>query len=247
MKIAICCGGHLRTFDKTAKSARDCFSDHQTEYYVHCWENLGSSDKTWWSPEGDKAFVGNIAISQSITSALNSFYPVSAITVEKEKEFAVENQDQFFQKRITEIDCRIVKSMFYSAWSANELRKNHCKDYDIVVKSRFDVLYFSKINEEHLHLAKEEEILFVNHSKVQDEAGVLSDIFAFGAPHIMDIYFDFYKESDTYQLKAAESKHPPEEALTRYLNDRKVKISKTDLHLGLQRLNGKAFYIYRGV
>lgn len=125
-------------------------------------------------------------------------------------------------------------SMFYSIWKANDLKskyesKNNFK-YDCVIKSRFDVALFDKIN------VLDEDLSFINSPDVCGNPKVISDWFNFSSSKNMDLYLDVYNNMQNYKKEGVRM-NSGEELLTHHYKKCNLEILKIKKNLCLIREN----------
>jgi hypothetical protein len=122
------------------------------------------------------------------------------------------------------------KSMFYSMYRCNELKKNYEKinnfKYDIVVKLRYDIIIYKKINyiiDNNLHII----------DRPGGEGLGWNDSIIYGNSDLMDIYcslFEEYKYSEIIKQKCPE-----------YLTQQHIKSN----NISIQYIYDIDFYVVR--
>ena len=129
MKIAVQFFGHLRTYQKCAKSVRKhLLSLYECDVFMHTWSETEHKTKTW-----HKHTVKPVVVDDEKISKLKILYNLKDIIVEKQKTTKDDilipcqhNQGKF------QISQAGIKFMFYSAQKVNKLRKKYQKAHNIV-------------------------------------------------------------------------------------------------------------------
>lgn len=124
-------------------------------------------------------------------------------------------------------DCRPINalSMFYKIKKCFSLLSDI--NYDIIIRTRFDIKFDSKINLEINHN--------INVPKCGDFRGGLLDMFAYGNYHIMKLYCSLFDHIEQY-MKEGIIFHP--ESILRYhCLKQDIKINRFPFHIYLRNQN----------
>lgn len=173
MKVAICISGQLRTFERTFPAlSKFILEPFHCDVFVSTWNDSGL-------PEGVSAPV-------ALQKAADLYRPV-VFDHECWTEVLKRWGDLSFLASRCRADAHAdrVLGMFYKIWRSNELKKEYEKAngfvYDVVIRSRADVLYFESPEIDQIY----SDMIYLGN---KFGYGGLTDQFAFGPSATMDIY-----------------------------------------------------------
>jgi len=90
-----------------------------------------------------------------------------------------------------------IKGQFYNIFECNNLSKKYEKNnnfiYDIIIRARPDVFFFSEFEDEDLIKIKKDNVLALPKEYFKIWSGNTTDTFAMGNRYVMDLYCDTYK------------------------------------------------------
>jgi hypothetical protein len=182
MKIAICISGQPRNFKQSYESLKTYFLDkYDCDVYFHTWK----SD----SFESTNFGFGNYQynFNKDYYYILNFFY--------QPKKYILENPIAFdasgYKCPIWRQPLNNTLSMFYSIYRSFQLIKG---DYDLVVRTRFDIDY-SKFN---LEFPKEGIILPEWNTDIRVKSRGYYDVFALGKQEDMMVYSQVFSNVISY-------------------------------------------------
>lgn len=143
------------------------------------------------------------------------------------KKYLIESQFDFIKSRTI----RLSTCMCYSLYTSNQLKKEYELEnnfkYDLVIRSRMDVIYDSPMLDYEIYDSLNNDIIYVGYwapEKYFPHKGVYPDTFAFASSKNMDFYSSIYELEQTGCGSA-------EWLLTRYLteNNKTVKYSSLQM------------------
>lgn len=197
MRIAVLLSGMPRYLDQSKAYSRNLFKGHEVDYFCHAWfdKNKKAEEKSWHNIE--------------IKTDLNTEEKI--LELYQPKKYLLEPQRQFELPRDYNFNTGwpqpffIVYSHFYSLKTANLLRLMYEKEnnikYDIVIKSRYDIVIANKIEWEKYDLNK----LYLHNNcncwyDLYDDVS-FNDMFAFSKPENMNIYCDTFYNIDKIYME----------------------------------------------
>jgi hypothetical protein len=247
MRIGLVLFGHLRSYRQTLSSFETFLKTLQesgtVDVFCHTWDIEESVTASWWKEHkpGDTppATVNENEIKER-------YQPVRYI-IEPSRQF----DDSGYNIK-SAIPVAGILSMLHSQQQAFLLLKQHSADnnvrYDVVIKSRYDLLYeiapgFSQL----LNKCIEDNCLYLPTSNPYELGGSFSDVFVLGTLKLVNEYFSFipnFKNAiETYQQKGYKE-FLPELCLTEYLRSKSINVRETTgLRIHILRLNGDKFQI----
>jgi len=229
MKIAACFSGQLGTFQKCFHNQKEIFIDENNcDIFVHTsdaisqkgnrilnpdWEKhvheykdyLVENGKSQWRKNyGTYGIIYNIPRDVAMKSVQNVYEKrLKAFFIEKEPIFDIDKELEITKWQW------LKNKQFEKMYKCNELLHLYesMKDikYDIVVRSRFDIVFTRKINIQQI-ISKYDNIdnkIFVfggweSPEKDRFMDGYICDGFVFGKPDVVDIFCEIYKREEPY-------------------------------------------------
>jgi len=195
MKVALCISGHLRCgldlFPNIKKSLLDVYNP---DIYIYLWEECEKLD-----PESNVFIQTKDKIKEdTISKIVDSFRPKEIIIANNTKFISSlpkfnlsEHNINFINKK--KQNCPSVYSLkgffsqHYANWKSMQLPIASGKNYDIIIRHRFDTYFTKKINANIFSLSLN-NIVVPNNLKF----GGLNDRFALGPPKYMNIYSSLF-------------------------------------------------------
>ena len=247
MRIGLVLFGHLRSF----RSAHDSYKQflktlQQTadvDVFCHTWDIEESVTASWWKEHKP----GDIPPATVNENEIKEKYQPVGYIIEPSRKF---DDSGYYIK--SAIPVAGILSMLHSQQQAFQLLEQHSKEknlqYDVVIKSRYDLLY--EIAPGFLSLLNkciEENCLYLPTSNPYELGGSFSDVFVLGPVNLIKEYFgfipDFKDAIDTYQQRRYKE-FLPELCLTEYLKEKGICIKElAGLRIHILRLNGDKFQI----
>lgn len=182
MRIALCLSGHMRSYRKTYQSIRyNIIDPYSTDVFISTWDRIGA----------DRSYDLNLidVETSSMLKSIEVAFRTKNINIEK---YNGKNYELYplVKDRSNPIG---VLSMFYNINKADELRRNyeikHKFKYDVIIRSRPDILFTSSINRNHmLDAIKSDAIYFTDFAHWSG----FNDQFAFGSNNAMTQYADCF-------------------------------------------------------
>ncbi len=207
-KIAVQMYGHLRTFEECAPYLRKYVLDlYDCDVFMHTWDVTNHKDKSWYREE---ARSETLPVDDTMVDKLYRIYGLKSVLVEEQVMF--DDPGYFGKSKTIRIALKGVKSMTYSQFMSNNLRKEYAKahniSYDYVVVIRPDIQprekllieyysnefrYFDKVS---IHFVQDS----VNYLKEKKYINypLAGDCFYFGTPDIVSAITDVYRKFDYY-------------------------------------------------
>ena len=203
MKIALCLSGHLRLYDGVYEFWKENLLDlHEVDVYMHLWDQLGINNSV------------NIPNSSGVTDILpidieqvEKIWAPKAIVVEEYSKFHplfetraniwLQTRDKF---NLPDYDRPLANfSMYYKWWACNQLINQDCS-YDLVIRSRPDVILGKPLPEE---IFDEPTLLYTPEDG--SWSGV-SDLITIAPPTIMDQWCNIWPLLDRKYVQAVDNK-----------------------------------------
>lgn len=207
MKTAICISGQLRCFDDPLilkNVFQYIINPLNADVFISTWRNRGSSFYLDWNKLKHSFDKNEIVDIQKI---IDLYHP-KKINVEDYNEWEKNGMpDSIKNKTIKNgIIHNGLNAMFYKIYDANNLRKEYEEEnnikYDLVIRSRFDLIFVSPIEEEYL---KNLNVLWNNNCPYIYLPYRVHDTFNFANAEIMNKFSEIYLNLPTYW---ADSRYP---------------------------------------
>lgn len=247
MRIGIVLFGHLRSYRQTLGSFRQLKEALQTagdvDVFCHTWEIEESITPSWWKENDTNEVLPPTVRDEDIIAA----YRPQAFIIEQTKQF-----DEPDFGIVSNIPMRGMISMLYSQYRSFELLKEYEQkngiQYDVVVKTRFDLLY--EIADDFTSLARlslHNNCLYLPTSNPYELVGAYSDIFAIGPRKLMEQYFSFnkkIKEAVAIYKNEGYRQMIPELCMSVYLEKNLIPINETvGIRIQILRQSGEKLQI----
>ena len=247
MRIGLVLFGHLRSFRSTYNSYKDFLRTLQqignVDVFCHSWDIEDSVTPSWWKEHKP----GDTPPATVNEEEIREKYKPVRYHIEPSRQFDESNYQAFGLGSVAGI-----LSMLYTQQQAFQLLKDYEEQnnfrYDIVVKTRYDLLYeiapafTSLVND-----AETNKLVYLPSSNPYELIGSCSDIFAVGDRTEMVKYFsfcdNFKKALEIYKSKNY-GQLVPEFCMTVYLDSIGINRKElTGLRLHILRNNGFHFQI----
>ena len=247
MKIGLVLFGHLRSFRSTHESYKRFLKALQqsgdVDVFCHTWDIEESVTASWWKEHKP----GDIPPATVNAKEIAEKYRPARYVIEPSRQF----DDSGYNIR-SSIPVAGILSMLHSQQQGFQLLEQHSKEnsvaYDIVIKSRYDLLYeiapaFSNL----IHDCLMNNCLYLPSSNPYELGGSFSDVFVLGSMKLAKEYFnfipDFKHAIETYQQKGY-NEFLPELCLTEYLREKRISLKElAGLRIHILRLSGDKFQI----
>lgn len=193
MKVAICLSGQPRMFKSSYPSLKTHILDHyDCDVFIDTWK---------FNNTNENFYLSHRYKDEGSLEELYELYQPRVLNVEK--------FDEVFESKCLEFESKVASnqgakednylrryySMLYKIYNCNKIKNEYEKKmnvrYDIVLRSRLDVLYTQKIEfNKDLNLATDRQ--------GSGREGCAGDILAYGTDTFMDIYCDLFNKLDFY-------------------------------------------------
>lgn len=209
MKVAICLSGQPRNI-KIGYKFIDKYllqpnNDHEIDVFAHCWYNPEDVGKPYTSAQ--QYAEGHVGVTQKDADVylIEKLKPKKHI-IEKEINFK-EYSKNFKSHPNAKQD--VMSSIFYSIHTCNKLKTEYEVEnnfsYDVVVRTRYDLAYFSPIKFSDYSSTLDKITVLENYQKDQDLYNSINlpmpDIFSFSNSHNMDIFCSVYPNMEVINKK----------------------------------------------
>lgn len=201
MKVALCLSGHIRNLEQNYYSIKKNLLDYyDTDIFIHTWDTYG------WRIEGNLITSGGFKGFDHYSDKIDAQNIIDLINPKKIVIEQYENYESEFLKKAEKYKNNLkfpdkdrpvnVVSMWYKINKCNELKtqqelENNFK-YDIVIRSRPDLVYFKPIIDENVLLLYKKVLLIPQ----IESHGHATDIFSIGSSKIIDIASDVFNKLD---------------------------------------------------
>jgi hypothetical protein len=247
MRIGLVLFGHLRSFRKTHDSYKQFLKTLQqvgdVDVFCHTWDIEESVTASWWKENKP----GDIPPATVNEDEIKEKYQPVRYSIEPSRQF----DDSGYNIK-TAIPVAGILSMLHSQHQAFQLLEQYSAAsnvrYDVVIKSRYDLLYeIAPCFLQLIDTCLEDNCLYLPTSNPYELGGSFSDVFVMGPAKLVREYFnfipDFKKAINTYQQKGYKE-FLPELCLTEYLKWKNINIRELiGLRIHILRLNGDKFQI----
>lgn len=247
MRIGLVLFGHLRSYRQT----HDSFLQlkkllHQdgnvVDVFCHTWDIEESVSAAWWKSHDSNSPPPAVDKKEIILK-----YNPTLYVIEPSKEF---DEPELGIKLLVPLAGML--SMLYSQLRSFELLKKYEQQtgqvYDVIIKSRYDVLYeiapgFASLPGN----AIKNNCIYLPSSNPYELAGSYSDIFALGTRQEMEKYFSFNNHLDeaaSIYDKKGYREMVPELFMSVYLKNNNVSVREIfGFRIHILRMNGEKFSI----
>lgn len=219
MKIALCLSGQLRSIDLIKdKLLENIIIPNNCDVFCHTWHKYDNSKYyNFYNPSDNEFAKYGQYCFKNIEKIINHLNPLS---FEFECPFILEN----------------TKSMFYSIMKSNKIMSNYekytNKKYDIIIRSRWDLLFESKLIIDNIDNIEKNTIYL---SFRPGGCGGVNTCFSYGRSDVMKTYCNLYTE---YEHTERIRELCPEGVLLEYLNNKKIMLKKVDNEYSVIREDG---------
>ena len=208
MRIALCLSGQMRSYRTTIKSVdRFILQPLQPDVYIHTWEETGVPKRIfeclpWWCkrfPRLVRVQLGRFfdVGSESLNYTDLSIYSPKKIVIEKFENYYYKSlEGNVLPEHINELEKgrKALLPMCYKSFACNELMKSTRVKYDIVIRTRPDLLHTQHIDE---RVIKGDDCLWVGNDGI-NTLYMASDRIAVGAPMNIDYVVSLWRDLQSY-------------------------------------------------
>lgn len=143
MKIAVLLFGHLRDFESCVGTLRiNVLNHYDCDVFMHTWDETEPHTHSWHGQRTERRVVD-----EELQKIIREKYNPTSLLIEHQE---LPEQEQIIELPSREVSFTGVNFMFQSMRKANELRKQHERDYgflyDYILVTRPDVRFFTPIN-----------------------------------------------------------------------------------------------------
>jgi hypothetical protein len=188
VKIAICFSGMMRNFENTFPRFKKFIMDnHEPDIFFSGYPN-------------------NCGLDYCLYKFTDLYKPKKFIIneyTEKLRKQICDNEEKYLVNTRNETKINNFISQIYNIKSCDDLRQQYENEnnfqYDVVIRTRLDVFYFKKFDEEELNLAKSGNILIPTEWDFKEVNPIaVSDSFAMSNSTNMTKYANLYNNFDKY-------------------------------------------------
>jgi hypothetical protein len=234
MKTALCISGHMRTYKKTFESLkRNVIDILNPDVFIATWDELG-----FWGGYDHQIGFNNKENKININDIQNTFQP-KKIKVDKYEDF-----DEMFLNRSKNFESNKIWyneiwytrpknaiSMYHKSNESVLLKQNFEIEndfkYDLVIKTRPDILYHEKIPS---IISEYDGSLFYILNKYTHHTGY-GDIFFAGNSNTVDSFFNLYNDFEI--LFSKNLKFCPHEYVKHYLEYKSIDFRLFEMNVEL--------------
>lgn len=227
-KVAICLSGQPRCIEKVFPSIKKLIVDpNNADVFIHSWydpSSVGTKfDGAVWAGELE-------AIRPDLDRIIVDLYKPTRYIFEVQRKFDI----SIYNRQTIDIlenkqNLFTTKSMFYSIFRSNELKKeyeiNNNFVYDYTIRCRFDIEFFNEINiDNYKDMLDDNSIIMPDDIPSSAWNIACNDNFAFGKSKVMDIYSSFYLHH--YEMYIKHNYRSNEVLLQHWLQDNNISLIK---------------------
>lgn len=196
VKIALCLSGQPRglpiSFEQLKKNIIE--PNGIADVFLHAWHNEADVGKPYNSTQANQN--GRVGlVKPKTTEMLLHFYKPKDFIVEPQRDFTEKAESLRSHPTANQV---VLASQFYSTYMADQLRQASGIEYDIVLRTRFDLIYPKPIIlTDYLEEIKAGKIVVMkkfqeDQERKADEDMPMTDIFAFGNNEVMGTFSSVY-------------------------------------------------------
>lgn len=234
MRVAICMSGHMRTYYSTYPSLCSYLlsSAYRCDIFVHTWDTMG-----WYSPNDSHAVERSTVVEKE---RIERLYRPKTLVIEPFRKWDCSGKEIVNKSQVKpNTRGEHIYGMFYKVHQCNQLKVAAEQaggfKYDIVVRTRPDILYCGDIDINKLRIGG--RCVYVHNA---GHSGGVNDQFAVASSESMDVYADCFNHLDDY-VKAG-CLWRPEPLLLWHLQKTDMMIKTKDMKYVLLRPNGSKYY-----
>ena len=231
-RVAVCFSGQPRTWRQVFPSWSSFLKNDQyhIDVFCHAWDYNTASANLYKSPEPVKLHVGEL------NELFNMLNPVR-VKIESERSFVAASPDQAMSNPAH-------LSQFYGIISAARLKRSYELEnqlvYDVVVRTRYDILFESNITEVMNDLEVNTFHGFGLKFNYENKSCMVSDLCWISDGLTYDRIADLYLDAPTIEKKWFNYEYGPEHVLFHHLktNQIAVKDHSWDIKIIRESKNG---------
>jgi hypothetical protein len=226
MKVAVCLTGHMRTWEACFPSFKRYIIDiYNPDIFIHTWDKLNTKTN-------NNNYINDDSV--NINSIIEQYNPKDIIIENwADVKNSIENRSKYFINKGIYDDPVNTISQHRKWFLCNELKNNYEKShqisYEIVLKTRPDVVFTDNF------IFNVDNLIY---TPTLYSYETISDILAYGSSHLINIYCDIYNnlESiyDISQLRRY-SLFNPHNVLMNYLLINNIQYKKINMPINLLR------------
>lgn len=224
MKAAICISGLPHHFEKGFNLLKRNLLDLLPEYdiYISTWDD----DKVSWDKLKSTYSPKSISIEKYVPSQLLDYSKI----IKALNEFKVEDPEANPTNQIP---------MYYQIWKCNELVKSSNVKYDLIIRTRFDLVPSTPLDLRQLDNAiNNPNLLYTYIDPRPSYPNWTYDGFAIGSPEVMNIYSNMFL--NLYDQIIKSNSWVTHILLRDYLQDKpKIEVKNLNNVIGIYRGNNK--------
>lgn len=214
MKVSLCLSGQIRSHSIVKDSVKKNLIDiYDCDVFCHFWHRYDDIKYQNYYNKSDNDQYGSYSF-DNLKEIVNFYKPIS-----------LKYEFPYFEQN--------TKSMLFSIKQSNNLRieyeKNSGVDYDVVIKSRYDILFKSPLIIENV----EDNTIYTICRP--GGCGGYNDWVIYGKPNVMNIYCNIY---DSYKDTKRILELCPEGIFGEYLDNLGIKVKYINRVFGVVREHG---------
>jgi hypothetical protein len=225
MRVALCFSGHMRDLNETKNFWTELIKKYDIDVYASFWDienpELGDTIK-----EFEKVYTPKRLEVESYNIFKQTTQDIASLHIQSSNALA-----PLFQQTTKAFG---QLSMYYKVWRANMLSKQLGIEYDIVIRTRIDIVL-----DENFELQLN-DCLNVPMGRVQSYSWSnnfgMNDCFAYGKPKIMDYYSFIFLQMMEYLTKGHYA-FPPEHFLSVHFSKIKIQIREFPNYMIITRVS----------
>jgi hypothetical protein len=214
MKVSLCLSGQIRSQTLVRDSIKKYLIDpYDCDVFCHFWHRYDNLKYQNYYNKSDTDQYGSYS-SDSVKEIVDFYKPIS-----------LKYQFPLFEQN--------TKSMLFSIYESNNLRTEYEKNlgivYDVVIRSRYDILFKSQLIIEEV---KDNTIYTINRP---GGCGGYNEWVVYGKPNVMNVYSNIYNE---YKNTQRILELCPEGMFGEYLNKLGIQVKYINRVFGVVREHG---------
>lgn len=227
MRIAICFFGHIRDFSKCIDSLKNNLIEPLNEHHIDIYG-------CFWDTKGIRV--------ENFTGENNSEIEVFKSLNPKELKIIPFDRNNFISKYTTNqwttrphLSCFTTSGDAASMWyMANECFKLIIEPYDLIIRTRSDLIYDTPITSLEVKAASESNLIYIPkwRGKYYEVSKTITDYFAFGDYESMKCYLTLWEDIDSY-LRNPKVIHTAEGLLLERIKH--LNVHRTNMRFSAQR------------
>jgi len=248
LKIAILITGLIKdTYVDMYNHIIDKFNDDEIDFYLSLWDITGNYTRKYYSNDKNDYYISENKITDNDIIKINELFKPKELIIDNFDKFKIDN-DEIIEKISNKSNSEYTRNLstFSQYYKISQLKDKINDDYDIIIKTRFDLFLLEKIifNKNHdmnvLHYKGVGGIGYINmkHNNITYE---ISDHIFYMKQDKLNIFFNFFNYlkndliNEDFIKKSFVEKMYPEFLLAYYLRKNNINVINGNIKYKLKK------------